>query len=138
MVKPICRDTVLLSMPAKPAGEADLQTARDLADMLLAHRSQCVGMAANMIGVPKCIIAILLPGTLLPIVMLNPKITAKSGAYQTQEGCLSLPGERPASRWRSITVRWTDMKMQPHQQSFEGFAAQIIQHETDHLAGILI
>lgn len=138
MIQPICRDTVLLSRPAERAGNADLQTARDLADTLLANRARCVGMAANMIGVPKNIIAILPPGTAQPIVMLNPQIIAKSGAYDVQEGCLSLPGERPAVRYHTITVRWLNLKMQPQKRKFEGYPAQIIQHEIDHCAGILI
>ena len=138
MIKPVCRDTVLLSKPAEKATNADLQTARDLSETLLANAHRCVGMAANMIGVPKSIIAILPPGTKLPLVMLNPQIIAKSGAYDTLEGCLSLPGERPASRFRTITVKWLDLSMRPQKRKFEGYTAQIIQHEIDHCSGILI
>ena len=138
MIRPICKDTVLLSKPAERAGNTDLQTARDLADTLLANRQRCVGMAANMIGIPKSIIAVLPPGMQMPLVMLNPQIIAKSGAYNTQEGCLSLPGERPAVRYRTITVRFLNLRMQPEKQKFDGYAAQIIQHEIDHCTGILI
>ena len=138
MIRPIWRDTVLLSKPAAQAGNADLPLARDLAETLLANRQRCVGMAANMIGEPKNIIAILPPGTAAPIVMLNPRILARAGAYETQEGCLSLPGERTVTRYRSVTVRWLDLSMKPQKRSFEGYIAQIIQHETDHCAGILI
>ena len=138
MIQPICRDTVLLSKPAAKATNADLQTARDLAETLLANRERCVGMAANMIGAPKNIIAILPPGTQFPLVMLNPRMIAKSGEYETQEGCLSLPGERPVKRYRKITVCWQDMAMHSQKRTFEGYPAQIIQHEIDHCAGILI
>lgn len=138
MIYPVCRDTVLLSKPAEAATNADLQIARDLAETLLANRQRCVGMAANMIGFPKNIIAILPPDAQLPLVMLNPKIIAKSGRYETQEGCLSLPGERQTVRFHSITVRWLNLNMQPQKRSFEGYPAQIIQHEIDHCAGILI
>jgi peptide deformylase len=138
VIHPICRDTVLLSEPAEKAANADLQTARDLAETLLANRQRCVGMAANMIGVPKAIIAILPPDAQIPLVMLNPKILARSGEYEVQEGCLSLPGERPAKRYRSITVTWQDLSMQKQKRRFEGYVAQIIQHEIDHLQGTLI
>lgn len=138
MIRPICRDTVLLSKPAEKATNADLQTARDLAETLLGNAQRCVGMAANMIGVPKSIIAVLPPGMQQPLVMLNPQIIAKSGAYDTEEGCLSLPGERPVTRFRVITVKWQDMSMRPQKRRFEGYLAQIIQHETDHCGGILI
>ena len=138
MIRPICKDTILLSKPAEPATNADLPVARDLADTLLANRQRCVGMAANMIGVPKNIIAVLPPDTQIPLVMLNPKILAKCGRYETQEGCLSLPGERQTVRFHSITVRWLNLRMQPQKRTFEGYPAQIIQHEIDHCAGILI
>jgi len=138
MIKPICKDTELLSRPAERATNADLQIARDLADTLSANRARCVGMAANMIGIPKQIIAVLVPGVAEPIVMLNPRIIAKIGQYEAQEGCLSLPGERSAVRYQTITVRYLDMSMRQQRKVFAGFAAQIIQHEIDHCAGILI
>jgi peptide deformylase len=138
VIRPLCRDTVLLAKPAAPASAEDLQTVQDLRDTLLSHREHCVGMAANMIGVPKSIIAVLPPGMQQPLVMLNPQIIAKSGAYETAEGCLSLPGERPVTRFRVITVKWQDMSMRPQKRRFEGYLAQIIQHETDHCSGTLI
>ena len=138
MIRPICRDTVLLSKKAADANKSDLPVVNDLRDTLLANADRCVGMAANMIGVPKRIIAILPPGASLPLLMLNPEITAKSGAYDTEEGCLSLPGERETKRYRTITVRWQDLTMKPQQRKFEGYLAQIIQHEIDHCSGILI
>ena len=138
MIKPICRDTVLLSKKAADAAPADLAVVQDLRETLLANADICVGMAANMIGVPKRIIAVLLPGTALPMVMLNPVITAGSGAYETEEGCLSLPGTRKVKRFRKITVQWQDQRMQKQKKQFEGYPAQIIQHEIDHCSGILI
>ena len=121
MIKPIVRDVFFLGQKSDPATRQDLAVGQDLMDTLAANRDRCVGMAANMIGVPKSIIAVLPPGMQQPLVMLNPQIIAKSGAYDTEEGCLSLPGERPVTRFRVITVKW-----------------QIIQHETDHCGGILI
>ena len=138
MIKPICKDTILLSKKAADASPADLDTVQNLRDTLLANAKICVGMAANMIGVPKRIIAVLLPGTALPMIMLNPVITAKSGAYETEEGCLSLSGTRKVTRYRSITVEWQDQQMQKQKKKFEGYPAQIIQHEADHCSGILI
>lgn len=136
MIKPICRDTFLLGQKAAPATPADAQVIRDLADTLRAHRDDCVGMAANMIGVPKRVIAIA-PGPMV-LVMVNPVILQRSGKYQAEEGCLSLSGVRTATRYRRITVSWQDETFMPREMSFEGYTAQIIQHEMDHLEGILI
>lgn len=138
MIRPICRDTILLSKPAEPARNTDLQTARDLSETLLANAHRCVGMAANMIGVPKAIIAVLPPAAAVPLVMLNAKILAKSGEYEAEEGCLSLSGVRTVKRYRVITVRWQDLSMRPQKRRFEGYLAQIIQHELDHCSGILV
>ena len=138
MNRPIVHDPLFLALKSEPAAEADRQVIADLLDTLRANLDRCVGMAANMIGVPKNIIAILPPGTHFPIVMLNPQIIAKSGEYEIQEGCLSLPGERPVKRFRKITVKWLDLTMRPQKRTFEGYPAQIIQHEIDHCSGILI
>jgi peptide deformylase len=114
----------------------DLAIAQDLLDTLAAHADHCVGLAANMIGVQKCIIAVNVGPT--NIAMLNPEIVKRSGKYMTQEGCLSLTGERTTVRYEKITVRYLDMQFKPHKQSFSGFTAQIIQHEIDHCQGIII
>ena len=138
MIRPICKDTTLLEQKAVPVtnAKADRQTAQDLADTLRANAARCVGMAANMIGEPKCIIAVSDGGT--TIVMCNPKIAAKSEPYDAEEGCLSLDGKRKTIRYRVITVQWQDPSMKKYRRRFEGFTAQIIQHEIDHLSGILI
>ena len=138
MIKPICKDTALLSQKAASVtnSKADRQTAQDLADTLRAHTAGCVGMAANMIGEPKSIIAVSDGGSIL--VMCNPRIAAKSEPYDTEEGCLSLTGKRKTVRYHVITVQWQDMQMKKQRRRFEGFTAQIIQHEMDHLEGILI
>lgn len=138
MICPICRNIMLLSVKSKPVTgtPADLQTGADLADTLRAHSAECVGMAANMIGISKRIIAVSVGS--VPLVMYNPVITAKADAYETEEGCLSLSGTRKTTRYRSITVRWQDAAMQPQTRRFTGWLAQIIQHETNHLDGIII
>lgn len=136
MIRPICRDTFLLSQRASAATAADMQTALDLRDTLTAHAAECVGMAANMIGVNKRIIAVSVNG--IPLVMCNPEITARAIPYEAEEGCLSLSGVRKAARFRRITVIWQDLNGKRQKRTFEGFPAQIIQHEMDHLAGILI
>lgn len=136
MVRPIVKDMFFLRQKSTPATEADLPAARDLLDTLKYNRAGCVGLAANMIGVKKCIIAVSLG--FMDIAMLNPVITAKSGAYDTEEGCLSLPGVRPCRRYKKITVEYFDMNFVKRVQTFEGFPAQIIQHEVDHCEGILI
>ena len=136
MVRDIMKDTAFLSQKAEPAAPEDLATAQDLLDTLQAHREGCVGMAANMIGVNKRIIAFDNEGTYL--VMFNPEIIKKSGPYQAEEGCLSLTGTRPARRWKTIKVRWQNGKFQERLKTFTGWTAQIIQHEIDHCEGIII
>lgn len=136
MIRPINHDPLSLSQPASPATPKDAALIKDLHDTLAAHRAGCVGMAANMIGVNRAmIIASLGP---VDLVMINPRITAKTDAYQTQEGCLSLTGERPCTRYQQITVQYLDEQWQPQTRQFSDFFAEIVQHECDHLAGILI
>ncbi|MBE5762163.1 MAG: peptide deformylase [Clostridiales bacterium] len=136
MVKPICKDTFILSQKAQPATQKDISVAVDLLDTLKANSGICVGLAANMIGVPKAIIAISIGPMMMA--MLNPVITDKKGRFETEEGCLSLIGVRKTDRYETITVEYQDMNMKKHKQTFQGFTAQIIQHEVDHLFGILI
>ena len=138
MICPICRNIMLLSRKSETVtgAPADLQTGTDLAETLSAHSAECVGMAANMIGISKRIIAVSVVGT--PLVMYNPVITQKSDAYEAEEGCLSLSGTRKTTRYRRITVRWQDAAMHPQERQFTGWLSQIIQHECDHLEGILI
>ena len=136
MVREICRDEAFLSQRAEPATKDDLGTAQDLLDTLLAHKEGCVGMAANMIGVNKRIIAFDNDGAYL--VMLNPVIVRQSELYEAEEGCLSLNGTRKTKRFRSIKVQWQNEKLQTRLKTFTGWTAEIIQHEIDHCEGILI
>ena len=136
MVCEICRDEAFLAQKAEPAAAEDLGTARDLLDTLIAHKDGCVGMAANMIGVNKRIIAFDNEGEYT--VMLNPVIIKKSGAYEAEEGCLSLTGTRKAKRFKSVKVQWQNEKLQPRIKTFTGWTAEIIQHEIDHCEGVLI
>ena len=136
MIKPIVRDTFFLSQEAEEATKADLPIAQDLEDTLRANRERCVGMAANMIGYRKNMI--IFATGFADVVMINPVITDKSEPYETEEGCLSLPGTRKTTRYKNITVSYQDKKFVEHTQDFSGYIAQIIQHECDHLAGILI
>lgn len=137
MVKALMHDPFFLGIKSKPATADDANTARDLLDTLMAHRETCVGMAANMIGVSKQIIAFNDSGSYT--VMFNPEITAKLLPYETEEGCLSLLGEpRKTMRWQKITVKYQDAQMRVRTKAYSGFTAQIIQHEIDHCNGILI
>ena len=136
MIREICKDEVFLAQKAELATIEDLPVADDLLDTLRHHREGCVGMAANMIGVNKRIIAFDDEGTYM--VMFNPEIVKKSGPYDTQEGCLSLVGLHPARRFQSIKVRWQNEKFQERLRTFTGWTAQIIQHEIDHCEGIII
>ena len=136
MICEICRDEGFLAQKAEAAGAEDLGTAQDLLDTLIAHKDGCVGMAANMIGVCKRIIALDNEGKFE--VMLNPEIIKQSGAYEAEEGCLSLDGTRKARRYRTIKVRWLNEKLQERIKTFTGFTAEIIQHEIDHCEGVII
>lgn len=136
MIRSIVHDPLFLARPSVPATEADLPIANDLIDTLRANLDRCVGMAANMIGERKRIIA-MARGPMV-VVMLNPKILSKSGEYESEEGCLSLEGVRKTTRYRSIRLSWQDMQMKEHIGTLDGFQAQIVQHELDHCDGILI
>ncbi len=137
MVRDLVHDPILLARKAAPATKDDLDTARDLMDTLLAHKEECVGMAANMIGVTKNIIVFQDGDS--HSTMFNPEILKASGEYHTQEGCLSLlGGPRPCRRYQKIKVRWQTLDFQVRIKTFEGWTAQIIQHEIDHCNGILI
>ena len=136
MIKPIVTDILFLKQRSEPASEADMPVAQDLMDTLKAHRDGCVGMAANMIGCRKNIIIVSMG--LMDMVMFNPVILKKSQPYETEEGCLSLVGVRKTTRYQKITVCYRDMSFQEHTQEFNGWIAQIIQHECDHLEGVII
>ncbi len=135
-IRPIMRDTLFLSQRALPATGEDLSVARDLLDTLAAHSHECVGMAANMIGVNKAIIAIRIGSA--NVAMLNPVIVRRSGPYTTQEGCLSLDGTRSCTRYQEIVVTYQDTNLRAQRQKFSGWTAEILQHEIDHLKGIII
>lgn len=137
MVKEIVHSPILLAAKSEPAVAADLQTVQDLLDTLSAHADECVGMAANMIGVRKRIIAFDNMGVYMT--MLNPEIIEKSEPYEAEESCLSfLGGPRKCLRYRKITVKWQTGGFRTVTKAFSGWTAQIIQHEIDHCDGILI
>ena len=136
MIRPIEKDPFFLGRKSRPATAEDLPIVRDLLDTLTAHREGCVGMAANMIGQSVRIIAFDNEGSCMA--MLNPEIIKCSDPYETEEGCLSLPGVRKTKRYRSIKVRHQNEQMQTRMKTFSGWTAQIIQHEIDHCNGILI
>ena len=137
MVKELVHDPILLAKKSVPATKEDLPAAYDLLDTLKAHSQTCVGMAANMIGVHKCFIAFDNEGSYM--LMFNPVILKASEAYETQESCLSLlGGPRYAKRYKKIKVQYQTPEFQTRIKSFEGFTAQIIQHEIDHCNGVLI
>lgn len=132
----IIHDQLFLSQKSTSANRADLKIAEDLRDTLLANRDKAAGLAANMIGKNKRIIAFYVGP--LPLVMLNPQIIRRSGEYLTSEGCLSLNGERKTKRYKTITVTYQNMSLETKTQEFTGFISEVIQHEIDHCEGILI
>ena len=136
MVKPIIKDTIFLSQKSDNATEKDKQVVIDLIDTLRAHSDECVGMAANMIGVKKRIIVFSVD--IIQVAMINPVIVKKSKPYEAEEGCLSLSGVRKTMRYQEIEVSYFDINFKKQKQKYSGWIAQIIQHEIDHCDGILI
>ena len=136
MVRPIQKDIFFLRKKSEPATKKDIAIADDLKETLLAHAHECVGMAANMIGCNKNIIGFFHEDVYTE--MFNPRLVSKALPYETEEGCLSLTGARKTTRYRIITVRYQTRAFEEKTQTFMGFSAQIIQHELDHLNGIII
>ncbi len=136
MIKSIVKDVFFLGQKSEPATRADLSVGQDLMDTLRANQDRCVGMAANMIGVKKRIIIVNM--AFVNVVMYNPVIVKKAAPFETEEGCLSLTGVRKTTRYQDIEVEYLDSSWKKHRQAFSGWTAQIIQHECDHLEGIII
>ena len=136
MIRPIVRDIFFLGQKSEIATMQDLSVGQDLQDTLKANQDRCVGMAANMIGVKKRIIIVNIG--IINLVMYNPVIVRKDGPFETEEGCLSLDGVRKTTRYQNIEVEYLDGSWKKHRQKYSGWTAQIIQHEVDHLNGIII
>lgn len=136
MIKEIVKDIMFLGQKSTPSTIEDLYIVQDLIDTLNANLDGCVGLAANMIGYHKNIIIAVHERDFL--VMLNPVILKSSGAYETDEGCLSLIDKRKTRRYNSIKVQYQNDKFSMRIKTFTGFTAQIIQHEIDHCNGIII
>ena len=136
MIKPIVKDVFFLGQKSEPAAKQDLSVGQDLMDTLRANQDHCVGMAANMIGVKKRVIIVNMG--IMNIVMYNPVIVKKDTPYETEEGCLSLTGVRKTTRYQNIEIEYYDSSWRKHREAYSGWTAQIIQHESDHLEGIII
>ena len=136
MIKPIVKDILFLSQKSEPSTEKDAEVIKDLQDTLVAHREGCVGMAANMIGYKKRTIIVSMG--FMDLIMNNPVIFSKTDSYEVEEGCLSLLGTRNTTRYKEIEVEYEDINFKKQRQKFSGFTAQIIQHEMDHLEGVII
>lgn len=136
MIKPIMKDVFFLSQKSETATQNDLSVGQDLMDTLRANQAHCVGMAANMIGVKKRVIIVSMG--IMNVVMYNPVIVKRDTPYETEEGCLSLIGVRKTTRYQNIEVEYYDSSWKKHRQAYSGWTAQIIQHECDHLEGIII
>lgn len=136
MIRPIVRDVLFLGQKSDAAVPSDVAAGRDLRDTLAANRERCVGLAANMIGVRKRVIIVSMGP--MDMVMYNPQIVRRDGPYEAEDGCLSLDGTRRAKRYQNIEVAWLDDGWKPRRQRFSGWIAQVIQHEVDHLEGVII
>ena len=136
MIQNIVRDVFVLGQKSVPAQPEDTLVGKDLQDTLRANQDRCVGMAANMIGVRKRIIIVNMG--IMNVVMYNPVIVRKDSPYETEEGCLSLEGVRKTTRYQNIEVEYFDTSWKKRRQKYSGWTAQIIQHEVDHLDGVII
>ena len=136
MIRPIVKDILFLEQKSEPATKEDISVVNDLIDTLNANLEHCVGMAANMIGIKKRILVFSVGEMIVP--MINPVILKKENSYETEESCLSLTGFRKTTRYETIEVEYFDINFKKHKQVFNGFTAQIIQHEMDHFEGIII
>ena len=136
MIREIVKDELFLAIKSEEATKKDYQIAIDLVDTLRAHADECVGMAANMIGFSKNIIIVNVHEDY--VIMYNPVILSKEGEYETEEGCLSLVGSRKCIRYKKIEVEYSDINWKKKVKKFSGFTAQIVQHEVDHLHGVII
>ena len=136
MIRTIVKDVLFLEQKSEPATKEDISVVNDLIDTLRANLEHCVGMAANMIGVKKRILVFSVGNMIVP--MINPVILKKENSYEAEESCLSLTGFRKTTRYETIEVEYLDINFKKHKQVFNGFTAQIIQHEMDHFEGIII
>ena len=136
MIRPIVKDIFFLGQKSEPASKQDLSVGQDLMDTLRANQDRCVGMAANMIGVRKKVIIVNMG--IMNVVMYNPVIVKKDTPFETEEGCLSLTGVRRTTRYQNIEVEYLDGNWKKQRRKYSGWTAQIIQHECDHLEGIII
>ena len=136
MIKPIVKDTFFLSQKSEHSTAKDTDVIKNLQDTLLANKADCVGMAANMIGYKKRTIIVSMG--FMNLIMNNPVIVSKSGEYEAEEGCLTLIGTRKTTRYNEIEVEYEDINFKKQRQKFTGFTAQIVQHEVDHLEGVII
>jgi len=136
MIRQIVRDTFFLSQKSVPATQADLAVVTDLIDTVRANQDRCAGMAANMIGFHKRIIAF--NAGPVAVALINPEIVRREQPYDAEEGCLSLSGVRRTTRYQTIEVSYLDQSFKPRRQVYTGWIAQVIQHEVDHCDGILI
>ncbi len=136
MIQPVMKDMLFLSQKSESASRKDLPVGRDLQDTLKANREACVGMAANMIGIKKRVIIVNMGE--IDVVMFNPVLLKKDTPYEAEEGCLSLEGVRPTIRYQNIEVEYQDMQWKKRRVQLSGWTAQIVQHELDHLEGIII
>ncbi|MBQ8569868.1 MAG: peptide deformylase [Oscillospiraceae bacterium] len=137
MVREIVTDPIFLKMKSEPADRSDTELIKDLTDTLKANSYRCAGLAANMIGVRKTVLAAAVGKKQL--IMINPVIVDRSKAvYTAEEGCLSHVGTHTVKRHRVITVEYLDARFKRKKETFKDFEAQIIQHEMDHFQGILV
>ena len=136
MIQPVMKHMLFLSQKSESASRKDLPVGRDLQDTLKANREACVGMAANMIGIKKRVIIVNIGE--IDVVMFNPVLLKKDTPYEAEEGCLSLEGVRPTIRYQNIEVEYQDMQWKKRRVQLSGWTAQIVQHELDHLEGIII
>ncbi len=114
-----------------------LELAEDMKEIMYSHDG--IGLAANQVGALRRIFVCDLSSGLDDCkVLINPRIVAGSGAWEEEEGCLSLPDIKAVVRRRAnIDVEALDLEGKPLKFSAEGLFSACIQHEIDHLDGVL-
>ena len=137
MIKEIIKDKFFLGLEAEDATKEDSHIINDLYDTILKYKEHCVGLAANMIGYNKKILIYLSNDNKYKII-INPTILSYSTPYKTNEGCLSLEGQRECIRYKKIKISYLDQNFKIKIKTFTDFEAEIIQHEMDHFKGIII
>lgn len=130
----------VLRLPAQPVNEVDEGVRRLVGDMIeTMYHAPGVGLAAPQIGVSRAVIVFDAQDGEGARVMLNPELIESSDEFEYEEGCLSVPGYYwPIIRPGQVRARGWDLDQREVEYSGDGLMGRVLQHEIDHLRGILL